>query len=203
MDHADLVKLSLGLHVPLLAAAVFAFYRYGDRSELFKSSLRATDESRSALGSDIAEALGAAIGPVFEDAGTNPSLVFGGDGNPIYSEDPINPVGSEVYREAIKRFVIEHGNLIADYWSLRASRDAWCVWARRLSWGILMLLWWEAVASAILLLETLNITDLSDDLIRIGFLPTAALFFGCLGCLPPLLRSHDRIMRIRNDYEEL
>jgi len=201
--HAALVGLVLGLHASVLLAAIAAFQVYGERSEAFQKSLYGTDELKTRLNAQIANALAAALSPVFQNAGSEPTLLVNPSGVPIlsYQEVPINVVGSEAYREAVRDFVEQGADLLTDYRVLRSARDRWCGWSQRLSWGILLLLVWQAIAGVGIAADQFGFVNVPDRVVYGSLVPTAAIFFLNLACLFPRMRSHDSIMKLRAKHD--
>jgi hypothetical protein len=198
MTHAELVNVALSIHAPLLLAAVAAYFKYGDRTELLSKSLQGTDAVLSRMRREIANELGDGLKPIFENPGTVPTMV----GTDTYIERPVNPIGSEPYRSTIRDFVEDNANTLVNCRSLRAARDAWCFWARVLSWSILGLLLWQAVVTGSLALfdKVLEIT-IADHLIKLSAIPTTVGVITSLTPLPFLLKWHDVINNHRMRYD--
>src|SRR6266852_9727879 len=153
MTHSELVNLILGCHTSIFVAASAAYYKYGDRTELFNRSLQGTDSAFGRIRQRITVELADALKPIFENPGSVPTPIFAPSGE-SYIERAVNPVGSELYKEAIRDFLENSGDAIADYRSLLLARRGWCFWARFLSWSLLGLLVLE-----ILLLASIGLLD--------------------------------------------
>ena len=123
-------------------------------------------------------------------------------GTDTYTERPVNPVGSESYRSTIRDFVEDNANTLVDCRSLRLARDAWCFWARMLSWSILGLLLWQALITGSLALfdKVLEVT-IPDSLIKLSAIPSVVGVLACLLLLPLLLKWHDVIDKHRMRYD--
>ena len=198
MVHAEFVNVALRIHAPLLMASLAAYYKYGDRTELLSKSMQGTDAVLSRMRREIANELGESLQNILENAGTVPTVV----GAETYTERPVNPVGSESYRKAIHDFVENNTNVLCDCRSLRDARDAWCFWARVLSWSILgLLLWQSVVTGSFALFDKLLDVPIPDVLIKFSAIPTVAGVIASLGSLPFLLKWHDVISDYRVRYD--
>ncbi len=198
MTHTELVNVALSIHAPLLLAALAAYYKYGDRTELLSKSLQGTDGVLSRMRREIADELGESLRPILENPGTVPTVV----GNETYTERPVNPVGSELYRSTIRNFVEDNSNSLLDCRSLRSARDAWCFWARILSWSILGLLLWQAIATGSLaLFDKVLEFAVPDQFIKFSAIPTAVGVIASLAPLPFLLKWHDVINKYRMRHD--
>jgi hypothetical protein len=189
------------VHGGLLVAAVFAFYKYGDRTDLFDKSLAGTNAVLRVLRRDIAFKLASRLQPVFDGASAviEISLVDAG-GNPI-SEVSVNPVGSENYNDALFDFVEGNDLSLVHYRLLLHTRDRWCGWAKSLSWAILILMSLEAVFCGYLLWSKLVGHFLAGHLLVVTFCATAISFVSCLVPLIFLLCAHDKISELRKRYD--
>jgi hypothetical protein len=141
--------------------------------------------------------LEAELSPIFERADGEPTLVkLGG-----YFERPTNPVGSEVFRQAIRSFIESDSTIITNYWNTLRAKKKWCSWARRLSWVVLLLAFWEVCCVALFGLgEKLFALELSNQLATISFIPTAVLVLLFFLCLSMMLLQHDIIHDNKDRY---
>jgi len=203
MVHEELVLVALGVHAAALVGAVAAYYRYGDRTELFARSLHGMEsmvrQMRQQIGADLEDRLR----PIFENPGAMRPPILGQDGN-TYIEQAANPVGSEGYREAVREFVEKQAGTISDFRSLLLAKAAWCFWARFLSWAILGFLTWQlAAVGALAFLDRIGGLALPEWSIKWSALPTSLCVLACLVPLPMLLRNHDRVTDYKQRYEEV
>ena len=201
MLHMELVKIVLGVHGPVLLGALAAYYRYGDRTEVFNRSLSGVDSALRRMRQLLSGELGKRLQSVFQGQETVPSLILGPDGN-TYTEQCANPWGGELYREALRDFVEGNSNLMTDYHSACQARERWCLWAKRLSWALFSLLVWQAcIVGATALLDVICQVQIPDWVFLWAGVPTAILFAGCLIAMCSCLRHHDRIQGFRMRYD--
>lgn len=199
MTHGELVNWALTIHGSLLVAAWAAYGKYGDRTELISKSLQGVDETLRRIGLAMAEELGNALGPVFENA---PIVSAGEGGKDIYKERQANPVGSELFREAIRDFITSEAEALSDYRTLLLARARWQLWARLLSWSNLLLIIWQVFVVGLLALgDKLLALHISDALIRWSSVPSSVGVVIGLACLTYTLRQHDVITRLRTEYD--
>ncbi len=165
MAHA-LCDVLLQVHGTIAASAIGAFYFYSDRTEGFISSLNGTEAVLAELRRRISAELGEQLGPVFEVPGSVPSPVLGPDGTAIdrgaYVERPVNPIGSESFREALRDFIDDRANSLADYRSLVIARVGWCFWSTLLSRLLLALFVWQVALMSLLFLDKYGKVSLAD-----------------------------------------
>lgn len=201
MLHTELVKIVLWVHGPVLLGALAAYYRYGDRTEVFNRSLSGTDSALRRMRQLLSGELGKRLESVFQGQETIPSLIVGPDGN-TYTEQCANPLGGELYREALRDFVEGSSNLMTDYHSACLARERWCLWAKRLSWALLGLIVWQfSIVGATALLDLTSLVQIPDWVLLWAGLPTAILIAGCLVAVFSCLRHHDTIERFRIRYD--
>jgi hypothetical protein len=195
----DIINLALTFHASVLACAIAAYYKYGDRTEVFSKSLQGTDLVLVRIRQKITEDLTKSLKPVFESAGSVPTLIVP---DSVYLERSLNPVGSERYLEGIREFVEHSSDSLSTYRSVFLARHGWCVWARVLSWSILILAIWQAAATGFIAFGcTLGEIQVPSWIIKASFLPTALASFSCFSALPFLLFHHDRISGFRERYD--
>jgi hypothetical protein len=199
MTPTDLLNAALGFHGAAFVGAATAYYKYGDRSELFSKSLAGTEAALVQMRSHIADELGRVLAPLFASPGTDPYPILDPTGS-RYVERPLNPVGSEAYKEAVRDFCETYSVVIVHYRTLHRSCERWLAWARTISWTILLLTVWELVACAIGGLLKLDDWPPSFSVVAASFFPTA-VFAACLIVqLFALQYHHDGIMDIRGRY---
>ena len=178
MPHA-LCDTLLTVHGTIAASAIAAFYLYSDRTEGFVSSLSGTSAVLSELRRRLTAELAEGLRPVFEDAGSVPSPVLGPDGQSVdrgtYVEQDVNPIGSESFREAMREFLDDHSNSLADYRSLSVACDGWSTWSNRLSWILLGVFAWEIIVLALLWLDKTDVFGLADWALHVTWTITGML----------------------------
>ena len=196
----DVVAWALGIHVVVLPFSLAGLYRYSDRSDLFAKSIGDTDDLLARMQRQVATAIEDELAPVFDRAEGEPQIVRP-DG---YSERPANPVRSDAFQEAVRRFVYSDAPALVDYGRARRARSAWCFWARVLSWTVLGLNFWEVLCIAILgLIGKLSAIEIPEYLASWSFAPTAVFVLAFFSCQAGLLRHHDVIHDNKNQYPDL
>ena len=156
MSHSNFIDVLLKIHVPVLLASLAAFYAYSDRTDGFAASLKGTTEVLTELRRRIAKALRDKLTPIFERSGPVPSLL--GPSGDIYVERAVNPVVSEIYREAIRDFLEERADWVCDYHGLLTARDRWCFWAGAFRNLLLGLFSWQLITCGLLFAD--KVTEL-------------------------------------------
>jgi uncharacterized integral membrane protein len=200
MTPSDFQAWTLGVHVILLPFSLVALYRYGDRTSIFAKSLGDTDDLLQKMRARIASALGDELSSVFERADAEPRLVT----LEGYSERSTNPVGSEVYREAIQHFIEGSVRIVVDYGELLRARARWCVWARILSWDVLLLAIWEfGCVGSVGLATKFFVLELPLRLTKFSFAPTGFLIIAFFCSQAMMLYQHDFIHEKKNRYHTL
>ena len=201
MTHLDAITLALGIHGSTLLVAVGAYYKYGDRSEMFERSLAGTDNALRRLRRDLADRLAARLERIFAASVSVPSPLV--DANGVsYKERPVNPVQSESYREGFREFIESNAQVILDYRSLLMCRDRWCRHAKLLSWAVLLLFVWQALTLAVLAIGVkLAGLALPDWAVKASVIPTIILTILCVAQVPFLLWFHDHILDSRKKYD--
>lgn len=197
---AQLLDLALGVHGVILPLSLVALSRYSDRSGSFSRAVGHADELLSSMRGSVAEALEKELNPVFERSEGEPNLVS----LDLYSERPTNPLGSERYRQAIRRFMEGKAEQLVDYIRTHRAIRSWCNWARALSWVVLVLAFWQAVSLAVLgFLGKLLSLRIAESWILGSFAPTTLLIILFFYCQAAMLRQHDIIHEERTKYHEL
>jgi len=177
-----------------------AYYWYSDRSERFEKSFRGFTDTLAELTRQVAINLAEHLRPVFENAGSVTSLILDSNGE-HFQEHPVNPVGSEAYREAVMSFARSEVDGMVDLRSLIQVRDKWLFWARVMSWTILLTLAVEGVVAAGIFIvgrmmswpiETSSgIRSLFPPLVAFSILVSAAIRMTVL---------HDQFVELRKRY---
>ncbi len=201
MTHSQLVSSVLGVHAAVLIGAIGAFYKYGERSTLFTVSLSGVDATIRRLRRRIADDLAAHLRPLFESPGSDPSPIITSNGG-SYGERPVNPVGSESYREFVRDFVERDDAAMLDYRLLVAAKTSWCRWARLRGWLVWSLLLWQVLAVILLaIIDKLFGVEIADWIVKWPFVPTALLVIGFVIMSAVVMRQDDRILRVKERYD--
>jgi hypothetical protein len=191
----DLISWALGAHGVILPLSLVALYRYSDRTDMFAKAVGDMEGLADRMRAGITSALEDELNPVFEQAEGEPRTVT----MEGYSERPTNPVGSDRYRQALRRFIDANAKALVDYVCVGHAKKTWCLWARFLSWAVLSLAFWQAICVAILgVAGKLIALEIPETAVKLSFLPSAlliVLFFLCQGVL---LRQHDIIHESKN-----
>ena len=204
MTHGELVTLTWSSHAAVFVGALAAWYKYGDRSEIFAKSLSGTDETLRRMRTSIASDLSGTLESLLEEDSSEPQPILGPDGAAIsYVERPVNFLHGEAYRESVATFLNERADSLADYRALAEARAGWCFWTRFLSWLIYVTLAWQFLAGGVgvLILDKVLSVALPDWLIQGTLIVTALLILTILAFpLRCILSEHDRIMKFRTHY---
>ena len=200
MPHNELVNVALSLHGSILLAAILAYYKFGERTELMEKGLRGWDsvlgELRRRIWTDLVDVI---------DSHMNSNLTvptITAEHDPAYIETAINPVRSEAFRETIREFIERNSLAIADYRTLVQARIQWLGSARLLSWAILILMIAEiAIVGVLGLVDKLIGNPLPDWLIKWSWLPVAVLVTCVLLPLPIMQFKHDVMTRFKIKYD--
>ncbi len=204
MDHTSLVKTALGIHAPIIVAALAAYYKFGDRSQLFERSLRGADAMISSILARAAGELAEVLRPLFSPPSVVPTATLLTADGAVYSETATDPTSSERYLESLRTYTLGSSERLADYRRAVDWRRSWCGWSRRLGWVLLALVVWEAVVlGSLALTEWLFAKALLDSSIQLSILPTIVLVFITFLCAAGLARRHDQLMRLREKYDPL
>ena len=202
MTGSELTTAAIGIHASALVAGLAAYPKYGDRSGLYAESLRGADrtlvEIRRIIGGDLARTLK----PIIERGYRNPELVPESHEGSSYIETVTNPVGGELYLESVRAFVVAKVGSMHDYGRFILARSGWCSWARRLSWCLLYLLFWEAISAALAFAAKVFDMSIPDWLIQATFLPSTVLVLAIFFSLAMKLRRHDELMHYREEYDK-
>lgn len=205
MNAPEAAGLALKIHGAVWLAAAAAFYKYGDRTELFDKTLRGNQATREAIRDRIAEDMGNQIRPVLRDSTArrvrSPILNPSGTN---YEEDAGEITRGEPFRQAIRDFVSADSGSLLDYRSILTNADAWRLWAHRLSRWILVLVISQTV---ILLLDVLTLIFVDPARIAppwaipASLAPTAIIVLPLFFSLCMVHVKHGVIVDIRERYD--
>lgn len=200
MTYEDLISIVLGFHSAILFVSLTAYFKYGDRSQVFAKSLQGTSSALETMRKRIAQELGERLKPILRSSGSVTSAILGPEGD--YVETAIDSLDGEEFRNVLREFAEKSAEAMADCRSLLVARDQWCRWAERLSKGILFLVIWESlwflVAGSG---KFLNIIPLS--ILRGSLVGTAGAVLICVGLLWPLQTLHTKIIDLRRKHDVL
>lgn len=203
MTHEALVNAAAATHAAILVAAMAAYYKFGDRTDVIAKSLQGTENSvrelRRYIAGDLAETLRADLNPSSTVATiiVEPSMES-------YIERPADVFAGERYRDSVRRFVEASTNHLVDCRILVSLRDTWIRWARRLSWLILGLVIYEAVIAGLLALgDRMAVFVFPDAAIKWASAPTVLVAVLIVTHMVCMQRFHDRITDIRQKYADL
>lgn len=202
MTLSDALGLALNVHGGVWLAAVAAYYKYGDRTDLFDKALRANRGLVQAVRDNVATDLSKQLQPVIRDAthATSPVLDTAGD----YIEHVADIANSEPFYQAIRDYVSLSGGSLLDYRLVLETAVRWRTWAHRLSRSILALVILEPLMMAGALLVRVT-ADLSRAAPAWWFLasltPTCILVVSLLWCLCIVHMKHSVMLDLRERYD--
>ena len=179
MTVAEATRWALSVHGTVWVAAAAAYYKYGDRTKLFRELPKEGRRLRQAVLNKIASELAAQLRPVVRDSTSVRSNLLSPGGD--YIEGSVDITVGERYYQAIHDFVTNASGALVDYRLVLATVRAWRVWAHRLSWSILILVVLEpaVLLTALVVLVPMNETDQAPLwLLLLGSLPTVAVIVG-------------------------
>ncbi len=198
MIRSELVNYCLSAHGTLLLAAVFAYYKYGDRTDILQRSKDDTHRFLCGLREIVTLDLKTSIDSLIRESGVTPSLSTQGNS---YTEQPTSLADSEKYRQTIRRFVESDIGAIADYKIAIDAYRSWCGWFKRISWSILMLIYWELLGVVSLgVLDKAFDLELPEIVIQITLLPSASMVALIITCVTKMLVRHDKITEKKEEY---
>ncbi len=203
MTHEGLVALATTAHAAVLVGALAAYYKFGDRTEVFARSLQGTDQTlrelRRLIAADLAQRLKDDLG----DDSTISAIVLE-QSTEAYVERPSIVLASEKFRESIRSFVEQGVSRLIDCRTLVGLRDGWSRSARRLSWCLLALALYQALVAGILaFLDRTEVIRLPDSFVLWAAGPTAIILAVCFGLMTQIQRCHDQISVIRERYADV
>ena len=197
----DWINLGLGLDGAVLVGYMAAFYKYGDRTDIYKNSLAGVRDLLVSIERDIAFQLAVRLQPVFNSVGTVIEVVslFQPDGT-LFKEVSVNPVGSEKYREAILDFVLAHTDAMHAYREVTVAREGWVKWAQRLSRGLLFgMVFHGTLGFALLGVRFTDFIPSPQIIVAVATFCFCVIVFAFL-CLAVMMGCHDRILKYRHTY---
>ena len=205
MTHAELSTFVFALHAGLVAAALVAFYKLGDRSEQIITNLQRINQLLKSLRRVISEQLIDKLAPVFDniDAVVKFSELIDLRGEPIRQEI-VNPAGGEEYRNALSDFIDAESDTISDYRSLKSIQKRWRGAMSLRSWTIhFFLLWQITITSLIALTEQLIKIEIANPLLYVSLTPTAFMILLFFSLSLWITSQNDRIIKYVVQYDAI
>ena len=202
MTLSDAAGLALQVHGAVWVAAAAAYYKYGDRTNLFEKTLRGNQDLRRALRDNIATDLSKHLQTVVRDATHARSPVLDAAGS--YIEHATDITESEPFYQAIRDYVSISAGSLLDYRLVLKTEPRWRTWAHRLSHAILALLILETLAIAAAVLVPV-IAEPSRTVPLFAFLasftPTCIVIVLLFCCLCIVHVTHGIIVDLREHYD--
>jgi hypothetical protein len=197
----DWLGWSLGIDGAALLAYLAAFYKYGDRTDIYKNSLSGTSALLVEIERQIAFELAVRLQPLFR--GDPPPVIelslIQPDGTP-FKEVAVNPVGSENYRQAVVEFVLAENEAMNAYRIVTTGKGRWGTWARRLSWSLLTGIGLHGVLGFGLLGVRFAEWNAPVQVLIASCGLSFCLFVFVLLCAALMMRSHDQIQQYKGIY---
>lgn len=202
MTHAELLNLALSIHGAVFVGSLAAFYKYGDRTDVFAKSLAGTDSALSRIRKMISDELLTTVRECLHKKTPNLQPILGPDGTTYgYSEKTADLLESEAFRP-VRHFIDLRTDSISDYHILIRARENWCFWARMLSWSILLSIILQLVFLVIHgLVDHVLGYPLPDWSIFATLIISAVVVLVVLGLFVFLLKNHDVILQQKVKYD--
>jgi hypothetical protein len=201
MIQTELLNYCLSIHGALLLAAVLAYYKYGDRTDILQKSRGDTERFLGGLREKVILDLGEALDTLMRESGTNPSI------SPFdnsYTERPTSLADSEAFRETLRDFIESDVKAIADYKIALSAFQSWCGWFKRISWSILLLIIWELICIALIgVLDKVFSVELPNLAIQLTVLPSSVAVAFIITCVFKMLVRHDKITEKKEKYRAI
>jgi hypothetical protein len=200
MTHETIVNVAVGGHFGVLVFALAGFHKWGFSSSEFKTWKKETYQTLENLKIKISEKLEESLKPVFDGFGrVIKSNILDSGGH--YCEKPVNPVGSESYRNALFEFVDNNVDELVDYKLLKRTRKAFGFWTAYLSWSILGLVILEGVILGMVgVIDKLLGYCVPDVIVNWSVLPTGIAVLSCFLALPFSLAYYGKGIRYGEQY---
>lgn len=202
MTIGEAAGLALKVHGAVWLAAAAAYYKYGDRTELFEKALQGNRSARESILDAVAGELGKELQPVVREATGARSPVLDAAGG--YIEHALDVTEGELFYQALRDYVSGSAEALLDYRRILHCATAWKKWAHRLSRCILALLILEVSVMGGALLALIF-----DDVSRIAppwwmaasLSPTAVVVVILFVCLCFMNAKHGVIVDLRERYD--
>jgi hypothetical protein len=201
MTLGETAGFALKLHGAIWLAGAAAYYKYGDRTDLFEKAARGNRNARQTLRDSIAGELGRQLSPVVRDAARTKTPLLNPNGS--YIEQPADVTASEAFYQAIRDFVANSSGALVDYRQILRSTEQWRKWAGRLSHSILALVVLEtSMLACVVLLELIGMTDDTREIIMLwSFAPTFVTALTVLVCLAAVHFNQTTISTLRERHD--
>ena len=202
MTLSDAAGLALQVHSAIWIAAAAAYYRYGDRTNLFEKTLRGNHDLRRALRDNIATDLNKQLQPVVRDATRARSPVLNAAGS--YIEHATDITESEPFYQAIRDYVSSSAGSLLDYRLVLKTEARWRTWAHRMSHSLLALLAWETLSiggSAIAPMIAAPGQNVTTAWYLATFAPTCVVIVLLFCCLFNVHVKHSILVDLRERYD--
>ena len=131
------VELALTVHGAVCVVGIAAYYKYGNRADLYGNALLGNRSLRQIVRDNIATELSTQLQPVIREATRARSPVLESDGR--YFEHVADITKSEAFYQSIRDYVSRSSNSLIDYRLALETSDCLRTWARRLSLLLLVL----------------------------------------------------------------
>ena len=201
MTLGNLAVLALKVHGAVWVAAAAAYYKYGDRTDLFDKALRGNRSLRQSVQDNVAIDLSNQLQPAIREATRATSLVMGADGR--YIERVADITESESFYQAVRDYVARSADSLSDYRLVSETVDCWRKWAHRLSLSILVLVIFETlmIAGAVLVSVTVDNSKVTLIWFLLSLAPTGILVASLFVCLCVVHVKHGKMVDLRERYE--
>lgn len=197
---ADMLPWTIGVHGTIFTISLVGLYRYSDRTGMYSKAVGDMDSLLARMRSHVVAAFENGLQDVFLRSEGEPKTVSI-DG---YTERSTNPLGSDEFRQALNKIVEGDVDILVDYWKTYRASKTWGVWARILSWSVLILAIWEVICVAGFGLgPKLFDFTIPDPLLRWSFGPTIFLVILFFVCQVGMLNQHDVIQNSKSKYHEI
>jgi hypothetical protein len=178
----------LTVHGALFAGAVAALYKYGDRTDLAKKSLDGTKEALDGLRAYLGRALAEAVKPTVQ------RILEQGSPDAVLEE-----LRGENFQDDVSTFVTRDLDEMISYRTLVHERKHWSAWAKRLSWGVYVLMAVEFIFLAWFgLANKVFNSPVSLRLAEFSFVISGLVVVFCILSFGVMLRCHDKISTYRD-----
>ncbi len=202
MTLGDAAGLALKVHGAVWLAAAAAYYKYGDRTDLFEKALQGNRSARQAIRDNIATELSKQLQQVVRDATRARSPVLDAAG--AYIEHATDITESEPFYQAIRDYVSLSLGALVDYRRILEATDRWRTWAHRLSRCILVLLFLQilVMTGAVLVLVFADPNRTAAPWWFVGSLvPTGIAVVLLFSCLSVVHVEHGVMVDLRERYD--
>lgn len=202
MTIGEAAGLALKVHGAVWLAAAAAYYKYGDRTELFEKALQGNRTARQAILDNVASDLSKQLQPVVRDATGSRSPVLDAAGG--YIERATDVTESESFYQAIRDYVSISAGALLDYRLILHCTKHWRTWAHRLSQCILALLILQILimAGALLVLIYADLTRTAPPWwLAASLAPTGVVVVILFVCLSVVNVKHGVIVDLRERYD--